>query len=344
MKLANNKILLRTGMVLLPVFAIWEVVLVESPWAQQPTNVQLELSWGEFGNADAQFHEPKGIAVSPVGTVAVLDTQNDRVKFFTLQGVFLNSWGNFPPGARSFEGPLDLFFDSNGNVAISNDLENWINIFTPEGSYVRGFGTKGIGKSSLTVDGDGNYYLGEWDSDKYTQWFAQVEKFDPSGTSIMTFGKAQLGIYPPEGLAIRGSNEILVSDTGKDRVVVFDLDGNYIRELLSSGTTPGKVRSPHGLALDPAGNIYVADTGNQRIQMFNPDGSYRTSWGVFGVEAGQFRYPWDVAVDASGAVYVTDTFNHRIEKFRTDANPVVQRTVVRQATWGKIKALYGNGT
>jgi DNA-binding beta-propeller fold protein YncE len=303
-------------------------------------SARLELTWGSFGNGPGQFHQPKGIDIDSNGQVLVLDTQNDRVQVFTPEGALVDIWGMFPPGDSAFERPSDLVVNASGQVAISHSVQYWVNVFQSSGQYIFKFGLSGSYTSfttsdALTVDADGNYFVCE--NGYSSGWYSQIEKLDAQGHSLFTFGKGALGLAP-QGIAI-ASNRIIVSDSGKDRVMLFGLSGEYPGQWLGPGTELNQVRKPHGITISTDGNIYLADTGNHRIQMFGPGGNLLLAWGSFGIDPGQFRYPWDVAVDASGAVYVTDTFNHRVEKFRVtypEALPLVK--LIRPTTWGRIKA------
>jgi tripartite motif-containing protein 71 len=308
-------------------------------WSQGASEtVQLELIWGVFGSSTGEFHQPRGIALDSDGNVVVLDAQNSRVQLFTPLGVFIDSWGMFPPGPGAFSNPSDLCLQGDGDVAVSHETDSYINIFTGRGSYLSEFRT--LGRSgSITVDSGGNYYISVAPYDPDMGQIFEIQKLDPAGSSLAVFGKTLLeGIS--YGVAVTALGDVLVSDTGNSRVLVFDSEGTFLREWLRSGTGAGMVREPKGLALDSAGNTYVVDSGNHRVQLFDSSGGFLIQWGRFGTDPGQFRFPYDIAVDNSGAVYVTDLFNHRIQKFRVDLNGLSLSTPVSPTTWGQLKARY----
>jgi len=68
------------------------------------------------------------------------------------------------------------------------------------------------------------------------------------------------------------TNRLLIADTGNNRVVILDLQGNYLSEI--GGETAG-LNAPEGIFVDRNGDIWVADTGNQRIAVFSPDGAFK---------------------------------------------------------------------
>jgi DNA-binding beta-propeller fold protein YncE len=49
------------------------------------TRGHFSYQWGSFGAGDGQFNEPIGVAVDADGTVAVGDTWNGRVQYFSHQ-------------------------------------------------------------------------------------------------------------------------------------------------------------------------------------------------------------------------------------------------------------------
>ncbi len=73
---------------------------------------------------------------------------------------------------------------------------------------------------------------------------------------------------------IVANNRIYVSDSVKEQVFIFELDGTFVKAFGEPGDEPGQFRFPYGLAVDRDGNIYVADMKNQRIQVFDQDGQF----------------------------------------------------------------------
>src|ERR1044071_3945303 len=71
-------------------------------------------------------------------------------------------------------------------------------------------------------------------------------------------GPAQLN--DPEDIAVAPAGNIVVADTGNNRIAVFDGKGNFLSTFGNSGSGSGQFNSPMGVAADAAGNLYVADT------------------------------------------------------------------------------------
>lgn len=84
-------------------------------------------------------------------------------------------------------------------------------------------------------------------------------------------GKGILSI--PTSVTISGKN-VIVADSGNNRVKVFDLTEGLLREIGTVGSGKGQFRSPEVVAVDCLGFILVGDAGNARIQVFQPDGTF----------------------------------------------------------------------
>jgi hypothetical protein len=73
------------------------------------------------------------------------------------------------------------------------------------------------------------------------------------------------GLNAPLGVALHGPGHILVADTGNDRVLVLDRQGNLSAEYAGPNDGyPGAFDQPRGV-LGAGSDIVVADTGNQRV-------------------------------------------------------------------------------
>jgi DNA-binding beta-propeller fold protein YncE len=59
---------------------------------------------------------------------------------------------------------------------------------------------------------------------------------------------------------------IVVADTGNDRAVVLDPEGNLMAEYSEPNDGySGSFNAPRGVAVERCGNLVVADSGNRRV-------------------------------------------------------------------------------
>ncbi len=159
---------------------------------------------------------------------------------------------------------------------------------------------------------------------------------------------------------------IYIADPYKNKIDVYDQEGNLTFTALKYGREEGRIRFPIEIArkgdrlyiLDmgnnriqvfdrnftflfsfgnqvlksPAGfdiykdDVYVANTYRSRIEVFSLDGGHKLSFGSVGRGPGQFAYLNDVAVDED-YIYALDTSAVSIEIFTHDGKFIEK--------WGK---------
>ena len=136
-----------------------------------------------------------------------------------------------------------------------------------------------------------------------------------------SFGTGDGQFINPFGVAVDSSDNIVVADTGNNRIQIFDSSGGFIKKFGSFGAGDGQFKSPFDVTFDSSGNIVVADRFNHRIQIFDSSGGFIKKFGSFGAGDGQFKSPFDVTFDSSGNLVVADTDNHRIQVFEIINQP-----------------------
>lgn len=125
--------------------------------------------------------------------------------------------------------------------------------------------------------------------------------FDASGTAAQ-------GFRGPLDMHIDKNGSIYVADTGNNRVLVFDKQERFVRQIPEVGSSL-VLLSPEGLYVTDDGSIYVCDTGNSRILKFTNDGKLVKTFGTprHSTLAENFRFnPTKLVVDERGYLYVVD--------------------------------------
>jgi uncharacterized protein (TIGR03663 family) len=159
-----------------------------------------------------------------------------------------------------------------------------------------------------------------------------------------------LALNQPRDIAIGPDGNRYLLDTGNNRVVVLDTEGNYLRTIGSTclltdqsqtgcvdpdGSGPlelgdGQFREPWGIAVGDDSTVFVADTWNGRIQVFDAEGNFLRKWGTFAIidETNRDGFslfgPRGVAVAPNGDVLVADTGNKRILRYTPEGEFVNQ--------------------
>ena len=84
-----------------------------------------------------------------------------------------------------------------------------------------------------------------------------------------TQGIARGQLSSPVGIATDMYGFILVTESGNDRVSIFDKDGVFVHCFGSHGCGLGQFSYPQGIAISPTSDIYISDCYNKRIQIFS---------------------------------------------------------------------------
>jgi uncharacterized protein (TIGR02597 family) len=321
-------------------------------------------SVGNMGSADgssttARFWQPQGLAVDASGNVYVADSGNGTIRKIvgttvsTIAGAASIGSANATGATARFFSPSAVAIDSSGNAYVADTQNHTIRIVTSAGVASTLAGTAGVSGTSdgnggsalfnspqgIARDSSGNLYVADTANHairKVTSGGTVTLFAGTIGTSGSIDGTGAAAQFNnPHGVAVDGSGNVYVADTGNHTVrmitsggVVTTLAGVAMNFGTSDGTganvgTNGaRFNGPSGVAVDGAGNVYVADTYNHTIRRISSTGvvstlaglggSYGSTDGLNG--AARFNLPEGVAVDASGNVFVLDSGNHTVRK------------------------------
>ena len=84
---------------------------------------------------------------------------------------------------------------------------------------------------------------------------------------------------------------------GNSRVVKFDKNGRFIKQVGSQGNQPGQLNLPHTMAMDASGNVYVGDRSNARVQVFDNDLNFKAIYDNVG-------NPWAMCISPGPHQYL----------------------------------------
>ncbi len=134
--------------------------------------------------------------------------------------------------------------------------------------------------------------------------------------------------WQPRGVAIDAEHNVILADTGSERVTKFSPDGSFLAtsgKLLESGAELGEFDSPFSVTLARDGDLYVCDRSNHRVQILDSNLVSRRAFGTFGKGNCEFRHPLDLAFDSRGNVYVVDCSNFCIKVFTPGFGKFIRR-------------------
>ncbi len=180
---------------------------------------------GGPGTGDGEFDQPEGVAVGG-STLYVADTGNDRVEeFSTVTGAYVGeiTKGMSAPQGLALDGSGDLWVAQNGIYTNSADSVTEYSA-TGDELFSIGANTSKFGGMSnpadVAVNSAGDVYVTEPDYDL-------VQEFTQYGQYLGEFGTPVDGTTGtldfPVGLVIEPNGQVLVADSGNNRVASFGL-------------------------------------------------------------------------------------------------------------------------
>lgn len=179
----------------------------------------------------------------------------------------------------------------------------WNNAITGNGNAVRATGMYDFYKtfynedfeganiasySDITVDNNDNFYILDGDT-------SQVHIFDKNYKYLRSFGAMTnaegetLDFTGARGIVISNDNIIYICDTTHERVLLVDVNGNFVSELLlpDSGLIPEDFKyRPNKVAVDSSNYIYVLSEGSfYGAILYSPKGEFLGFFGANTVSA-----------------------------------------------------------
>jgi tripartite motif-containing protein 71 len=241
-----------------------------------------------------EFTRPMDAAFGPQGRIYALDTGSNRVVVFGPTGRYEFEFGGFG-AARPFPGyeatweeglmnhPVGIDVDEDGTVYVADFRNDQIQVFDSEGAFVRRFPDPG------QAAGDG------------------TSAQDRAGIAVTDVAVGNGLVFAAEA----------------HRVVVFTVDGEFVRQFGSAGSGPVEFDGLTGLDVTDDGVVFVADSGNSRIQALSAEGEFLWSVGRPRNEDGEsapvetaspyeFGLPQSIAVMGDGSIAVLDALESTI--------------------------------
>ena len=184
-----------------------------------------DINTGNFIDVFASgLNGPTRVEIGPDGYIYVIQWNGGPVKRYDREGNFIDDFTS-----TSINQAIGIAWDQDNNLYVSSFNNG-------SSGYVRKFDTSGIdqgnfinsslqGPTDIWFDDDGNMLVNDWSGNN-------VQKFDKDGALISIFIS---GLNQPEGVDFLNGN-ILIGNSGNGSVKMYTLDGNFIEDIVSSGS------------------------------------------------------------------------------------------------------------
>ena len=210
-----------------------------------------------------------------------------------LGNSFINGMGTgpmvtFPSNATvntlassfAFASPNDVAVDGSGNVYVADTGNNAVEEIVA-GTGGAASGTVSSGSTVVTlasgfsypngvaVDGSGNVYVADTVHNAVEEILAVDGVVSSSSTVItLSIGASNSfgGFSYPTGVAVDGSGNVYVADSGNNAVEEIMAVGGVIPASPAINTLGSGFSYPSSVAVDGSGNVYVADTSNHAVK------------------------------------------------------------------------------
>jgi hypothetical protein len=234
---------------------------------------------------DAYFEAPCGrgphkIKMSPYDPekhVWVIDDQLHVILKFTYDGKLVQTLGTKGKrgrdGGNLFDRPTDIAWLPDGTFFISDGYGGKrVAKFDKDGKFIMDWGEapkdpQNPGPNewntvhSIQISNDRRLFVVD-------RGHRRIQVFDENGKFLDMWNT---GIRSqPYAHLITTDQFLWQSDGGTNRIVKYDLKGNYLYGWGGPGGQPGQFNGPHSITVDQEGNLYLAEVFNGRVQKFRP--------------------------------------------------------------------------
>jgi sugar lactone lactonase YvrE len=306
---------------------------------------------GDGGPAtEAKLNVPTAVSLDAAGNLYIADSENNRIRKVTPDGIISTAAGDGIYGGFSSSGPVPTeaslsyphaaIVDAAGNLFISDMGQSQVRKISPSGSISI---FAGNGRCQDEQGGDGG------PARQATVCFPEGLALDSAGTlfiasrrwvravspaGIISTAAGNYGILgdggpataallsSPSSLSFDGAGNLYFTDRENKRLRKVDPSG--IVTTVTDGNASGAFCDPQGVAALADGSVYMSDQCSGLLKLGSDGAMTRVgSNGGFGgdggpVTAATFQYPDFLCADANGNLYIADVVNHRLRKVAPD--------------------------
>ncbi len=211
--------------------------------------------WGTMGSKNGEWNRPAGIIFDADNNLLVADSLNHRIQKLTPDGQYVAKFGKFGAEPGQMNMPWGLALDRQGNIYVPDWRDDRIQKSSPEGRLLLAVGGAGKGDGEFNrpadvgVDADGYIYATDWRNDRvqvfdakgrfvtkflgdcsgYSKWAVDRMASNPENMKeqrelVKDFTQERI-FFQPTGLVVDDQNRIIVTDTGRHRMQIYQKHG-----------------------------------------------------------------------------------------------------------------------
>jgi DNA-binding beta-propeller fold protein YncE len=273
-----NRYLAIAGLLAVSVAATFAQAPASAPAAPYaPPSSTLSSLFGRYTvRGDFGIKEPKDwggtttwVDADGKGNVVVLVRVPPHVRFFTSEGAPVRQWGDkglFTGEAHS------IHFGPDGNVWATDSIDHTVRKFSPTGELLLTLGKQKVAGDNASQDtfnrpnvvafgANGNVFV----SDGYAS--QRVVEFTPQGKFVRIFGgrkgngNGEMAMV--HGVTVDTQGRVYATDSDNQRVVVFDAQGKFLKNI----AVPGR----GGSHVTRDGTLYISDVNSGAVAVLKDD-------------------------------------------------------------------------
>ncbi len=280
------------------------------------------ISIGSEGIEAGQFNKPRNVAIAPSGNIYVLDSDNNRVQYFTPAGEFVGMWDAKDRGG--FNQPWGIAVNGEDEVFVADTWNHRIMKFSGEGEFLLEWyandpseaGKTFYGPRSIAIDSNGKVYVSDTGNKRIMIYDADGKFLNKFGLSGMAAGEFD----EPVGIALWQDEILAVADTWNQRVQLFSVAGEnpsfaVVGSFPVSAWYSQSLDNKPYLTFDQDGNVLITDPESYLVLQYSRDGRLLRSWNGGGKGIDAFSMPTGITTDSSGAIWVVNTAGSQVNKF-----------------------------
>ena len=282
-------------------------------------------NWSSLGNSSLSLDNPEIIKIDQNDNLYSINTTKASIKIFNINGTYSNELlytiEDLTPNTFSgFSGPAIIKLDTKGFL-YAIDFGRCYRFDPPSNSSIQysisefTFNCNPRDISDLSIDPSNNsIYISDMTN--------KVSRFDIKDAKITKFSKNGRDIADPlegvQSIAASSENFVYVSEQGKNRILKYDENFNFIKEQKQSSINNDFLDVPSSLTIDSNDNVYVYEQGKNRIIKYDSELNFKDQFdlSIYNFSNDYYRYydidTYSLNKSSANLLYISNPLQNKI--------------------------------